>query len=277
MTSGYAIPASLHTLGLVLLWRAKSALRNQKILTMNLAAAESIYCVVSVANLLGSHTFDSVFLTFSLFNALFFAIRFAIFLIIIDRFLYVWLNIKYFNFMKKKTLKVAIFLQWLLSICLSALFLTLIKLDCIDTKSVRHLSNIAYLTIDIAIIITAAFTCSYFFVTVRIAIHKDNNQQRGKRNWIKLWYKLKVPFLIVITFIIFNASSTVLAFIYYINNVDYSNYPKLLVAHLTLDILGCNADVLIYIILQKSVRCLLVSAFGGARRNEVDTMIMRHI
>ena len=98
----YVPPVVLHAFGLLLLYRAKGDLPNQRITTMNLATAEMFNCILRVVinsilksgiSSIGTMTDNYYYNLVDIF--IFASIKLILIHIIVDRFLYVWLNIKY--------------------------------------------------------------------------------------------------------------------------------------------------------------------------------------
>ena len=121
---GYSLPTALHGVGIVLLYKAKGKLLNQKMITLNLAVAELLYCLsrAIIYTLYMAEKLTTLpFSILTCFSYIFFlAIRFAILHIIIDRFLDIWLNLQYERYMNKNTLIKAIIIQWIVGFLVAA-------------------------------------------------------------------------------------------------------------------------------------------------------------
>ena len=114
--AGHSLPTALHMVGILLLYKIKGGVRNQRVITLNLAIAEMLFCLVNVIILIISlmnMSLSSRYIVnlYCLFGPLFCVIRFAILHIIIDRFLYIWLNIKYPIYLSSRNLKIIIISQ----------------------------------------------------------------------------------------------------------------------------------------------------------------------
>ena len=96
--NGYILTAVLHTFGLCLLYKVKIILPNQRLLLINIAAAEMFNCwrKVILDGLIVVESTSGLPFLMSVFSAtaLAFKIRFIVFHISLDRVLDIWLNIK---------------------------------------------------------------------------------------------------------------------------------------------------------------------------------------
>ena len=274
------IPTLLHGFGVVLLYRARGGLPNQRMITLNLAVVEMLYCLFAsihssmmVLGLPFTWKYYYVIYIFSL--ALFFVTtRFAIIHIIVDRFLDIWLNIKYPVYVKKKNLTIVIIFQWTLGI-----FLTVTSIIFVTFKrnpfKFQYMGLCVRLIIDVTIIFSAIITFAYLFSKVKSAVLQTSSQQGKKMRVHSVWFKMKIPLLMVTTFIAFNTSSTILFFL----NYKRHGLPYGLVTYqpfIILDICGWCSDACIYIFLQKRVRRLLTCSPNSnwRKRNQVtDTQV----
>ena len=249
LASGFGLTAALHAVGLILLYKANdNDLPNQRWVTMNLATTEMIFCLWSICRYLWfffayKEYFKHHLLIMFIDTHLYTIIKFAILHIIIDRFLYIYMNIKYSVYVTKKVLIITNIMQWLVSIILN-MTLTLNKASLV--------SCYAYLFVDIIIIITTVASFMYILLKIR-NINKTVSSRKRKDGLLKIWLKLKIPTLMVLSYISFNGSSTVM-------KVYYATYKAfdLVVPATIIDLCGYLSDVLCYIFLQKRIRSLLV-------------------
>lgn len=276
----FSLPMMLHCIGLVLLYKAKGKLPHQRMVTMNLAAAEMIYCLWRAAWHIMNVTDFFVWIRGIVPNAstffsfvsefLFVNIRFAYILIIADRFLFIWLNIKYYLYITKHQLRLVIIAQWLLAILTALVVILFYKCKVLNYNEFIRTRLVIHIALDTLISSTALFTFSYLFLRVKGITKESDNQQKVHSGMFKIWMKLKVPGLMVITFVIFNVSSTILKFIDL--KFDYKDL-RLIITIYTLTILGWCFDSIIYILLQKRVRKLVYSM--TKRRSKVYSVDTR--
>ena len=258
----YVPPTILHGTGIILLYKSRGELPNQRVITLNLATAEFLFCTSRVilhsVILAGvSHTvtltvlYCSVYITFC-------ATRFAILHIILDRFLDIWLNIKYPRYVNKANLiKIIIFL-WFISTVIAVTFVFLETFKIVR----RDKPQFGRLTGDIIIVFAAISTFIYLFKKVKSVLHRQDSQEKRPRRSTGVWFKLRIPLLMVITFIVFNTTSTIL-WLYR----DDSDEAKYYAYALVLDLFGWCSDAFIYVFLQRRVRRLLVSCCRRTRKN----------
>ena len=268
---GCSMPTVLHGLGIVLLYKTKGDLPNQRVITLNLAVAEFLYCfsriiiyTVTPAVLLTKSTNAALHCLAGVFLCV---IRFAILHVIIDRFLDIWLNLQYERYMNKNTLIKAIIIQWIVGFLVAAAVIILYKFKVINHDTIKLIR----LSTDIIIIIAAFSTFAYLFSKVKSVLYGHNSQQHKQNKSTKVWLKLKIPLLMVSTFIAFNTSSSILWICW--NDSDVVSHsdpiPRYYIYMLILDLLGWCSDALIYTFLQKRVRRLLAMSCKRTRRNQV--------
>ena len=262
--SGYSLPTILHGVGIILLYKAKGVeLPNQRIITLNLSIAEFFYClsrVVQYTTLLAQVSTPLIYALLYCFSGILLcAIRFAVLHIIIDRFLDIWLNIRYSVYITKKTLVKAIIFQWVLGLLLAAALVSLLTFKLISQDKAKFVR----LSVDIIIIIAALSTFTYIFAKVKRAIYGHTLNRKRNRS-PRVWFKLKIPLLMVSTFIAFNTTSSILWC-----HRDDSDEAKYYSYALVLDLFGWCTDAFIYVFLQKRVRSLLVSCCSRTHREQV--------
>ena len=259
--SGYCLVAALHIVGLVLLHKAKLQIQNQKIILMNLSVSEMLFCLFESFYFLNELVWSSETLKYvivGITSISFLNVRFAMFHFIIDRFLDIWLNLKYPLYFSKKILTIIIITQWILSFILVVVMITLLNFKVIGWYTVQ----IVRLSMDIIIVIAALITFPYLFVKVKNAIHLNVGQERKQNRIFIALLKLKVPMLMVITYIAFNTTYSIFVF-------TWSYSGKSSFTFEILDICGWGSDVFIYVFLQKRVRRLLLSSCLKENRNQV--------
>ena len=264
---GYAVASVAHALGLFLLYKAKADLPNQRIVTMNLAAAEMMLCLWTVCAyavklILGVFFPDKTLHYMTCFFEIFLYtnIRFVLIHIIIDRFLYVWLHLKYSIYINKRSLPKIIVCYWLGSSLLGVLFTLLVRFQVIDMHMYFHAFLNLILALDVLIVTLAIITYVYLFSKVRKLSRSPSARSRKVtvNEVAGVWRKLKIPTLMVLSFVIFNFSVTI------IQTIMTKNHTPALLQDLYntasfLDMFGWLSDAVIYIFLQKPVRDMLLS------------------
>ena len=280
--AGYSLPAFLHGVGIILLYKAKGILPNQRIITINLAVAEMLYCLLLVIHhvllltrielSMNSKTIMYYqFVVRALNHFFYYTIRFAMFHIIIDRFLYIWLNIKYPLCINKRTLIKCIICQWTLGGFMSGISHLLVRLR-INIKHIKYILSYVKIAMDAIIFITALATVLYLFKTVKRASRGYVIQDRGQIRTSRIWVRLKIPLLMVGTFVMFNISAT-MCWSYTI----YTGRRSLVVVIVILNTCGWCFDVLIYVFLQRKVRLLITSFCRKFKANRPGEMHLKDI
>ena len=272
MIFGYLPPVLLHTIGFILLYKADSQLQNQKIVTMNLAVAEALHCLIkSIYNVLLRSGIlplclcPSMFFSMFLNTATLLNIRLVYLHIIFDRFLDIWLNINYPIYINKKRLIMIIISIWGMSVCISGTLILLLYF-----KSIKHQTILLaiYFPLDLFIIVIAVSTCLYLFAKVKGAKQQTHVKENINSSRQRICLKMKIPSLMVLTFIIFNTSTTMVKYYLYFAKIRVVATHILIVIHI-LKICGYSSDAIIYVMLQRRVRTLLAS-FLRKRKDRIQ-------
>ena len=248
LTAGYSLPTVLHVVGIILLYKAKGGLPNERIITLNLAIAEMLFCVLNVIFCIivlsdPLLTSTQIMILFCISATFFFSTRFAVLHVIIDRFLDIWLNIKYPLYMINKKLRFAIVTQWILGFIFATIIIFLVSFNFISINTVAAIR----VCLDIIILIAAVVTFTYLFLKVK---NLENITQGKEHNRISsILVNFKIPMLMVATFVVFNISGSIC---YFVRTNEYRS-----AVFEVLSICGWCSDALIYIFLQKRVRRLL--------------------
>ena len=271
IVSGYTLVTTFHALGFFLLYKTKGELPNQRIITMNLALVEMLYCLSQISFIVFDWTNAHFFIRGIIYGQVFLevfifcTIRLIILHLIIDRFLDVWLNLKYPVYINKKSLLITIAVLWFIGISLGLTLALYAHLDIKKLANCFRIIKVLHLALDITIIVTSLATHIYFFTKVkRITQGTSNQRRRRSSSSINIWFKLKIPSLMVLTFIFFNTTSTILKYIDYM----YLASAKIKMTFNILDLCGWCSDAFIYILMQRRVRRLLFSMFRGVERNQ---------
>ena len=253
INSGYGLVAALHAIGLILLYKAKERhLPNQRLVTINLALTEMLLGLwLLIRNICQVSSF-SISLVFFFDIFLYTNIRFVIWHITVDRFLCIWLNLKYPVYITKKVLVIIIIVHWLLSIIMGTTFTLLLELNILSPSAYTALLLVyIFSSFDMSIAVTAIAAFLYFFIKIR-SIYKRSPKHQRRYKVMNVWLKLKIPSLMVVTYIVFNLSSNMMKLALILYRFDNLYTPAII-----LDICGWLSDVIIYIILQRGVRFFL--------------------
>ena len=179
-----------------------------------------------------------------------------VFLIIVDRFAEIYLNIKYPLYMDVIRMRLIVIAIWALNVIAAATFTVLYAYKFVTYDRIWQIYDIVILLLDSIILSLFIITYSYFYFKVKSIKQADikANYQTDSRQNTLVWKKFKIPTLMVSTYVLFNISgkglSTMASFKAFDGNTNTLLYN---IAYL-LDIIAFLADGFIYIILQKEVR-----------------------
>ena len=244
------LTAILHMIGVVLLWLLKSEL-NQILILINLAVAEMMLYL----NLATLSIFTASQIPYMSLTMLFFlAIRMLMVILVGDRFVEIFLNIKYPMIITRERVSRLIILIWITSSVYGLSFGLFTVFG--DTKSGMNTSfyihNYITVTIDAVFTICAIITYSYFYMKIRKIAIKDHSQRPNRTLKCGRNFNYKIPFLIVATYLAFNVTSTALFQLRHYEHVPETRDLLLNLAKF-FQIAGSISDAFIYIGLQENV------------------------
>ena len=254
------IVISVHAVALAFLLKVKryNVTGSQKYLLVSLCLTEMTYAITDsiskISNLLGYRIIGISFWMFTNTSVVIMYI-FVMLYITIDRFLEVYLNIKYsLHWTSKKTVFV---LAATLVLCLLSYIPALLNLSQPELVG-RALVRFIYPTLEVAYVITAS--CSYYYIIKQISRHRENSEkleaQLRKNNKgiykqpSKNSFQVLVPTLIIITFLLFMILPNIIKLMYSLGllSIGITN-----VAYLFIPV-GFIADPMIYIFHIRTVK-----------------------
>ena len=289
---GYASVAIVHLFGLILLYLVRFKPANQRLLLLNLACTGVCSGIVQtiVYSFLLSNCNSDCDLVDTFFNVFLQILNKAIMIyLILDRALEIYLNIKYPLYFKEKTMEKVLGSLWIFSAVFIFVLVLFLKF-CEGSKEHIYLVMAGvYLAEDVIIFISALSTGTYFYIKVRALLAMDSHYLDTKSNFTKTCVsKFALPFLIIITYLLFNITGDVMYQFGNLSNIDTGKRTNITsyvtyqfgnlsdvkrgqgtlseVSHL-LWILGWLADAILYIFLQKSVRTKLAKIFAVRSAN----------
>ena len=261
--AAYVFLLLLHIAGLILLFKARNDLPNQRLLTKNLAVAEISFClskIVTFSALLYHRSFWTSLLDnfLSCFSVT--VIRLSMLHIIIDRFIEIYFNIKYPLLMTSKRFLILIAANWAVSVISATIVTVLVAVtNCIEL--IFRVYLLLLLIFDMTILLSAITTYAHFYSRVlQIKRLEVNSMGQSKESRLNLFReKFKQPCYIVMTYICFNLTSTVLMQTY--NYAEERKKWLLYISYQALMIFGLASDGIIYIFANRNVCKLLCSIF----------------
>ena len=263
---GYILTAILHGSGIWLLYSVKIALVNQRLIILNLAMAELLSCIERIVyscGRLGKYR-NIYWLRFGFFLYLFTALitKFIMFHLTLDRFLEIYLHMKYAVYLTKTRLVKILATLWILSASVS---ITLVVISITITDVITMYSHFFYIYfgIDITITFTALVTYMYFFIKIR-SFTKCERQLSGHLKESKrdtsTSKKFLVPCLTIASYILFNVTGTTIQMAMQFMNTKRPTDVIIILSNsaFLLTLLGWIADWIIYILLQRKIRKVLM-------------------
>ena len=263
---------ALHVLGLLIFIRIRSSDSNQKLIIINLAVTELIFCINQIIYYGGKRMFQQpsvllVKVTMPLRLFAFTTNKLIMIHLIFDRFAEIFLNLKYVLYFTKKRVMQTLFLIWLFS-GMYAFILGIVghmktphSIPNIHSVVNNHLS----MALDLIITISALATFSYFYTRVikvvkRNQVHGDDNPHIKQKHPS---LKFIIPLFMVASYLLFNVTATIFAyaaFHYGKHGLVYiDRYIMLTHVSWMLTMIGYLTDAVLYIFLQKKVRDFLVA------------------
>ena len=205
----------IQTLALTLLISLKEGIvkRNQRLLLVTLCVTEFVYAVAGIAKACCILLDIQNVITLAIFlfhgTALTFFLIFIMIMITVDRFLEIYLNIKYSIYWSVRKTNVVLIVA-LLMCCL--LFIPLFIVHLRSATAFRKLVTY-YIFPTLSLVFLIVFSFSYFYIIKQVLRHRKKTKQIQKQlrtNNTNLHYKqlnirfrLFVPTLVIITFILF--------------------------------------------------------------------------
>ena len=260
------ILAQILAITLLLVVKENNAKVTQKILLITLCATELCYAITGITLfcfvLLDTWNVVALALALMIFNVTtvtFFYICIMA-MIEIDRFLEIYLNIYYQAHWSPK--KTKIILTGALTIC----FLSFIPSFVADEKNPQTVGKmlIYYVVPILELVFFIIASCTYLYITKEVLRHRKNTkriQQQLQKNYIVVHhrepnnrFKLLVPTLIIVTFLLFTVSPNIIRLFVVRGDISDTGYR---IAFMFVSI-GFIADALIYIfnfnVVRKGIR-----------------------
>ena len=260
----YLLSIMLHSIGIFLLLTLKHR-RNQDIIIMNLSIAEISMSLCDFSqNILSRYHNVSAFhikvLTITQCS-LFVVPSFLIMIVLtVDRFLEVYLNIKYHTYVHKFKVKVSLSICWCAGMSIAILLLTL-KFRSINSAAI--IFKFIFPSVE-GMFLLVALVCYIYIFNKFKEMKKTPTVPSIVRKKLEC-ARIFPPFLIILTFGMFVvAPDTVNLYLFYISEKGTNFHANIL---LLFYVLGFISDAVIYIFLQKSMRLHFLKTFCGNAKN----------
>ena len=248
-------PIIFHVIGIYLLKQPNQLEDNQKLYLIHMSIIEIMFSIIQFI-LLNLKVFltDVIYFQYTSFisHAVGFSWSNVLIMLTFDRFLHVYLNIKYQLYVTKKITKLIILFSYLLGICFVVAILLCVNITFHDK---RHILRV-YLYPIYAVFLIAVFAFTYIYIYWRIRVGRatDRVQSRNHRQQSQQHKSSFVPFWILVTFILFivvpSASYVLVEHIFQVRH--FESYMYQIVS--TFWIVGFTSDALIYILFHQSIK-----------------------
>ena len=263
----------VQVLGLILLYRRRqvSRNRNQIYILIGLCQTESALAIFNIL-----YMFELLPSRVIIIFEVYISILYYSFMILLtsDRFLVFYLNMKYPIYCTPKKLLKIIFSVVAVPLILVLILALAIQFELINILKLSTVTQYVYISVDTFYIIIVVITYTYIFVQFRRRKKLKRNMSFTRRK-NQDHFNLKLPTLIIATFILFNVCPNFLG-IFIKNSPEYGLSIELVISHL-IYLLGWIADPLIYMCTQrtktrsKSTRKTLEKLVKFSRVNNEDT------
>ena len=249
--------------GIVFLVRLGSH-RNQNLIIINLAVIEMISCL-NIPRLSKLKGMRIPFMSIKVFSNL--AVRMFMLLLLGDRFLAIFLNIKYPVIITRGKIVKMSSLIWIISCLYGIMQATFAAFGDPKTALIRlhrswFIHNYIIVVFDSIFIVSSIVTYIYFYFKFKGNLLKDASQKSNEslKSNRRRAFNYKIPFMIVGTFWTFNVTSDILyqVEVYHVRNARCCTHCELLVNIASfLQISGYISDAILYIAMQRRVTRML--------------------
>ena len=256
--AGYTIAFVLHCIGIILLYNIKMRLFNQRLILLNMAASECLFCLSEVIqwtrfDLLQYSNYQIYGTAYCYIERLgsyvsFISSKLLMIYLLMDRFLDIYLSLKYRLYFHKSITLAIIALLWGIAATVATILDVIYK-----CRALSELIRV-YIALHVTTLVLIMLTYSYFYIRLRnsIKFRKVNSPTpltRHRNN-------LMVPFLITLAYAVFNFTGMILLAILHFKKTfpSLSTLKAIYMTAMCLIIIGWISDATIYILLQNSIR-----------------------
>lgn len=279
----YVIPAILHSVGFAILYHFRRSYKSkiQWCYLMNLSFVETLYSMTIFSHIFLEEKKKFLFYHLSIDIGLFTWYLSIMILITVDRFLEIYLNIKYHLYCSVAKTKMALFVAFLLSSGLTC-FLSLFLFTRNDTKTFLSFYN--YLTVAGDGLFLAVAVVTYGFIFSKIWVHRythvlpsstsssrmlTSEETLPKKRKLQQLNCFMIPFLLVATYFVF-------WFVPDAIELTFAKTGAIVPSSITILFFFCYlfalvSDALIYTLLSKQTRKLLHQMVRKYGRGKTDT------
>ena len=243
-----------HSFGIYCLHAQKGGNRNQRILLQNVSVIEIVKILYDYISFTSYYIYDTWYKKnqqlLDVIEVIIMTVIFFSFMMIdIERFFCITLNMKYKIYVTESLVKWVVFAMWMVGVTCG--FVLWVGKDIISRKLYF------YLVLGILVIVLTFITYSCILKTYHSSRRDFCHKSRNLRQELKI---LRIPFLIILGFLLFNIIPDVILFMLdETSNISEDMYH----ASVILWAVGYLLDPLIYIFLNRKTRLVAKTTFQG--------------
>ena len=201
----------LHVVAIALLSRLKKELKQITIM-INLSFAELLFSFIFALHFVDKLApigkwYKHLEFSFIIFCLL--ATKLFMLFLVVDRFMEVYFNIRYPIIFTKRMSLFVLFIIWVVSGAYVLVNKVLILDNIILRETAFAVDNYISLVIDAIFLVTATYVYCYFYLKVKKITEHSRISEHDRTTYNNI-IKFVIPFLMVVTYVIFNITATIL-------------------------------------------------------------------
>ena len=271
-----------HSIGLVVLMRVKSAAVNQRIIIINLALTEILFCANQLAYYAAKNIFHRPSIPLVKVNQTVRPIfhtanKLVMIHLTLDRFADIYLSLKYALYFSRKQVIKILGAIWIASIAYGVILGIIMEVFTPhgEYPTINYKVNFfVSVVLDIFITLSAVCTYSYLFHKVRNIMTRDITLNNTKNRSTHPRIKFLIPLLMIATYLAFNVTGT------FIQTVaeKKGERERILLIHIAWFMIGFGylTDAALYVFLQKDVRSF-ITTFTLCKRRTINRLSKIHL
>ena len=255
---------ALHVLGSYIMVRCKAQPTNQRIMILNLAAAEILFCSIQIVLIIVpcDYQFKKPVSTINIFasDVCLNVFKLLIFFLVFDRLAAIRLHMKYETTVTRKVIHSVTACSWLVGLMIAVVHVFLRELSYNAYKLATIWACLS-ITGNILIFINTCSTFIYLYIKVRRIKKYDKNMTSVVKKYRERCscHKFLLPVVMAVTYFLFDVTRDAID----LGHIIYRNKSLLLkiLSEFTF-VIGICSDALVYIFFQKQVRRRIRETFS---------------
>lgn len=280
------IPTVLHLFGIYWIQKSRHIDANQKHYISHISLLEIVIMICqNIFVYLKVYGYDVTYYYVSLFSA---AVGFVwnniLIMLTVDRFLQVYLNIKYVNHVTRAKTLISISMCYLLGIC-SVLILVLVNTNLHISHEIIRLYFYSFYAAVVCIVF--GLTYLYIYYRIRVCRNADDALCKSQHSNLKDSQKKQqqpkrgtfIPFWIVFTYILFIVIPGIIYVVLFtVLKIEISLGTKLMVYHIwrVCWLIAFTTDAMIYILSHERIRRKFVRLLKCFKAERQNSLILRY-